>query len=780
MRRWGHRSDVRTALLLGAIVGGIAYLLKLPGLAPSVWTDLAVATGTRPPADMFPCLWRALVQGLNLALGTARTLVAVPILGCVALGLATFFAYLISVSFLHGVVKIYPRHRDRIEFLIRLSSFFGTIAFMTSDAVWQAGQAGSPLILLMLAMFAAFAGVGRFLESGRPRALYLSAFVLGVFSADSPYAAVLSVGWAVVYAFAEHRIRTAMGAIAARSRLELVRWKITFMFVLGLLASLGGVFALYQHEGGMVANGLTGGKLLVACISQWIGQLTSSASSAGWLFVAVVVVSPFAMALVLVRRATDEEIFFPYHDGLLFIVLTLIAYSQLSIVHPLWIWNWTERTLVPSQTLRVFALGLSAAVVAMGVLVMCVYVFCRAHEAQQVVKVDFEEDPLGLHLKERAHTRRGRARKRTLYAVVVMAVMLAGLVGDRAQLRLRDERELIEAYLDETMAESEGCDNLFTDGRFDDVLRLRVKARDGKMALRGLYLPTSTIATYMLMRGLDGAEITLAARQSAATLLRTFVHDFPEKMSASGFQVGFEQWRRDLKETPPVGGLVARRQWPAGLREKGRAAAEALAARVLAHYAKYGDGNGGDRDTFGYVETVQWRLARMAQIRSEQFDLAGDAEAARAETARAAELDEYNASLRRIQADMVDAERRSQRSQSPREALANALRKADFRLAQFYAEQVLADEPTNRPANFAMGMALAEKCQFTQAVEHLTKSIAPGSKDPVLYNNLAMAQLAAGQLAQARTNALIAVRLAPKAAAVRDTMKRIEAAEKAR
>jgi len=778
MRVERHWNDSRAALLLGLAVGGAAHLLALPGNAPSIWGELAVAAGTRPPAEMFPGLWRALVTGINLALGTTLTLKAVPVLGCVALGLVAALTYLMFVAFLRGVVKIYPYHAGLMGRLIRFSSFFGAVAFATSDAVWQAGQAGSPLVLAALVVLAAYAGVGRFLQTGRPGALYPAAFLLGAFAADSPYVAVLSLGWVVVYGLAEWRINAATGAQETRLKTQLVRWKITFMYVLGALAALGGIFALFIRQGGADANGLEGGRLLLACLSQWVAQLTVSATPVGWLFLGVLVASPFAMALVMVRRATDEEQFFPYRDGLLFIVLVLIACSQLSVLHPLWIWNWTERTLVASPALRTIALMMCSAVLAMGAMVLFVYVFCRAREAQQEVAVDYENDPDGLHLEEGTRSHRSRARSRLFCTVVLLAVLIGGLVGDRAQVRLRVERGILESYLDETLAEAAGCDELFTDGRFDDALRLRTKAAGDGPNPRGLYLPQTPLNASLLTRGAGSSELVLAARQGAATYLRTLVRDFPAKVAKAGFQVGFEQWRRDLRATPPVGGLVARAAWPEGLRERGRAAAEALADRVLAYYARFGGGNGGDRDTFGYVETVQWRLARLAQVRAEQLDLAGNAAGARAETARAEALDAQNASLHRIQADMVAAERSCQRSQSPREALAAALRKADFRLAKFYAEQVLADEPTNRPANFAMGMALAEKSQYAQAADHLAKSLAPGSRDPVLYNNLAMAQLAAGQVEAARTNALKAVELAPQSAAVRDTLKRVEAAGK--
>jgi len=781
LKQW---NDGRTALLLGLIVGGAAYFLNLPGVAPSVWTDLAVAAGTRPPEEMFPGLWRLLVTALYRCAGIQVTLAAVPAAGCVALGVVTGFSYLMFVAFLSSLGNVYPRIFNRYGTLLRLSSFFGAVAFSTSDTVWQAGQAGAPLILLATVIFAAFAGVGRFLRTGVTWVLYPAAFLLGAFSADSPFVIVLTVGWALIYRLAESRICQATGRMKeARARLDLVRWKITFMYILGFLAAVGAIFGLFVLQGGPEANGIMGTALIVTYVSQWIAQATAAATPAGWLLVGVLFVSTFALALMLARRALDAMQFFPFWDGLLYIVLSLVAYSQLSVISSLWVWNWSERTMVASPTLRVLCLALASSVVAMGVMVMCVYVFCRAHEVQRADLEDEDEEyrPHTIRLTERLRTRRSLARGRFAWALVVMIVFLAGMIGDQVQTRLRDERRLIEAYLDETMAEAGDCVQLFTDGRFDDVLRLRVKAAGAETPiLRGLYLPYTPLNVTLLARGIGAAELSLAARQGAATFLRTVLRDFPNELKHAAFQVGFEQWRRNLSEMPPVGGVVARTAWPEGLREKGRAAAAELTQKVLDYYTTYGLGNGGDRETFGYLETVQWRLARMARVRADQCDFAGDVTGARAETARAELLDAHNGSLRRIQADMVEAERRCQRSVSPREALAGALRGANFKLASFYAEQILVDEPTNRPANFAMGMALVEKGQYAQAIDHLKRSLAPGSNDPVLYNNLAMAQLGAGQLEAARTNALQAVRLAPKVTAVRDTLQRIEAATRAK
>jgi len=766
------------ALTCAVFAGGGLYFVTAPGIAPSVWTDAAVAFGTRPPADFFPGLWRCFMMALRHFVPAERLLTLVPVLGSVFLALIAFMAYFLLRGTLTLFVKMYPRHQIRLLRLIGVSALCGTVAFVTCDPLWRSAQAGGSLCFNVFLLFLAMGGLALFARSGRTFSLYVAAFLAGVLTAETPYAVLPTLGGTVIYWFVEKSIIDFSGTQLLRRRTELVRWKATILFVFGFLLSMSAIMGAYVLAGGLEANGLAPGQLALTYFNGWAAQFTASATAAGWLFASVLIVVPFFLVLFMFRPAADEELFLPYRDGLLFCVTGLLALSQLSAISELWIWNWTERALISSPQLRLFVLALASLTLTMGVAVLSIYAFCRAHDAHQRIYV-YEESENGPRLADGGLSKRWRARQRLLYGFVALAVLLFALVANCWSSRSYSQRVLIEAYLDETMREAEGCTDLFTDGRFDDALRLRALFTGRNLKPRGLYLQQTAANTSMLVDGVTRGETALAARQGPAAYLRTLIRDFPEDATNAAFQVGFEQWRRDLRAAPPAGGVMARYAWAPGKREASIAAAKELAGRVRDYYVRFGKGMGNDRDAFGYLETVQWRLARMAVLRSEQRDLANDSAGAVAEKKLADDLDSHNASFQRIQDDVIRAERLSPRAITPREALDLALRKADFGQARFYAEQVLVREPTNRPANFAVGMAFAEKGEYTQAVEHLAKAIAPGSKDPVLYNNLAMAQLAVGQFAAARTNAMHAVKLAPKVSAVRDTLKRIDEAERA-
>lgn len=58
------RRDVLRAAVVG-LVSAVVYSIFLPsGLDPSVWSEMAVAAGIRPPATIFGGPWRLLTMWL--------------------------------------------------------------------------------------------------------------------------------------------------------------------------------------------------------------------------------------------------------------------------------------------------------------------------------------------------------------------------------------------------------------------------------------------------------------------------------------------------------------------------------------------------------------------------------------------------------------------------------------------------------------------------------------------------------------------------------------------
>jgi Tfp pilus assembly protein PilF len=101
-------------------------------------------------------------------------------------------------------------------------------------------------------------------------------------------------------------------------------------------------------------------------------------------------------------------------------------------------------------------------------------------------------------------------------------------------------------------------------------------------------------------------------------------------------------------------------------------------------------------------------------------------------------------------------------------------------MGKMYAETILAAEPDNADANFAMGMYYLKENQLTRAEEYLKRCLVRKPNEPAVYNNLAMIQLTLGKLDAAEINVQKALKLIPGSAAVIDTQKAIEKAREAK
>lgn len=107
--------------------------------------------------------------------------------------------------------------------------------------------------------------------------------------------------------------------------------------------------------------------------------------------------------------------------------------------------------------------------------------------------------------------------------------------------------------------DARGCRSLFTDGRFDDALRLAFATRDDAPHLYACFEKgDSPVARTLLMQGLETAEDRLAAEQGAAVLLRAWVQAGDVRLADCAAQVGFETWTRALKTVPPAWGTLVR------------------------------------------------------------------------------------------------------------------------------------------------------------------------------------------------------------------------------
>jgi tetratricopeptide (TPR) repeat protein len=176
---------------------------------------------------------------------------------------------------------------------------------------------------------------------------------------------------------------------------------------------------------------------------------------------------------------------------------------------------------------------------------------------------------------------------------------------------------------------------------------------------------------------------------------------------------------------------------------------------------------------------MQWRLARLARLRAERYDHEGKTDRSLEEIRISDTLDEKNASLKRILEGMARLRELTMRQMTPREGLQFALVRADFTLARKYAEPILDADPDDPNANFGMGMSYFMQEQFGRAEEYLQRCLKKNSKEPAVWNNIAVLQLRTGRFDEALKNAQKALSLIPDSAEVKDTIRQIEKAKEA-
>ena len=300
-------------------------------------------------------------------------------------------------------------------------------------------------------------------------------------------------------------------------------------------------------------------------------------------------------------------------------------------------------------------------------------------------------------------------------------------------------------YVREVVEEAKGVRVIYTDGAFDDDIRHEAKRR-------GIELEPISIV--------DGGGDSLRAAVTNGEDV--------------ALQFGFDNWKRVGKEVPLCSGVLARTdKMPEEDRQRGIEAARRLGERILELYKEKLIDTTPDEGLKEKILFVQWRIARIAYMRAEREERMGWPELARKDVELSDRLDACNASLQKIL-------RKMDKKTLHRE-LRKMLARQDFTRARRYAEQILADDPNDPDANFAMGMDYYTRKKWMRAEEYLRRCSIKRPQQPVYWNNLAMICLYTERYDEGLKLAQRALDLIPDSAEVKDTIKQLEEArEKAK
>jgi len=734
------------------------------GMSPDGWNDAAVAAGLRPPAEIFPGFFRVLARVCYLGeVSTGNALM--PILGRICGGLTAGFAFLFFRSLIAQLVRLRLRYAERRFTIQRLAAFAGSIFFMCSDPMWRMGQVFTAAGLVMMLVVVALFLFMQFLLSGKLLPAMAALFLCGALAAETPFGFVLVlVCW---YGYLRAYKSGSLSddcPLLDRGAGQSARWMLSFVWLVGIIVGIGVNCLSFVQMRGLEASGKVIGDMPLMYLQQWWYGFIGSATPLGWALALGICVMTFTVSLLMLPRASDEERLLPYYVGTLSCFMGVLAFAQLAMLSPLWFWTWSAATKVNSPLFLQLLVLMAAGTVVGSLMVFGVESSCRDCSRLR------RNGSSGLSMNGR-------------FAIFVAAVVLmaAGELPGRVQRTTRVMLGIIDDYAREVVAEC-GPDVhwIFGDGSFDSRYELLAAEQKRELYALSLMDGSSTYYQYLRLRGKVDEDDRASLGINAATGLRSWLLEKPARLKECAVQQGFELWKRQGMELPPCSGVLAR---PQGMDEaarlKGVENAKGLAQRILDVYKKGGIPKSAGEKFSELFTFVQWRISRVARMRAERADRALDVATAEADTKISEYLDDRNASLQKILADMEHARTTTLRQVTPREGLQLALSRADFALAAGYARPILKTIKDDPDANFGLAMSYVVQKQWSRAEEHLKIFVAKRPKEISGWNNLAMICLKQNRLTEAEAHAKKALELAPESAEIKDTLKQIEAARSA-
>ena len=379
-----------------------------------------------------------------------------------------------------------------------------------------------------------------------------------------------------------------------------------------------------------------------------------------------------------------------------------------------------------------------------------------------------------------------RIRSLELYGLM-MCRMLSGMLALAAFAMLlravdRPERirlQTIREYASLVSDDVRGVKFLFTDGRFDDVLRLEFAARGlDTVILNTMAAPTPAEALRLKTLAPEPGDRAIF-EAGGAEVFKAWARERPDRLAASAWQLGGGIVRRYGKLKQRTHGTVIRSADEA--RNADDDAADARFVEWTRRIAAIAGDSSSSKSFFGGADdsvaakfdALLWRAARIAGERAERHAASKSVAAVERERLMMRELDGLNVSLR-TQGEEIERMLPTEKLVfTAREALEVALKRADFDLARRYAGEVLAGAPDDSAANFSMGMANLEAKEYFQASVCFEKALRKNPNEPAALNNLAIAYMKLGRDEKALDCAERAAKVHPKSSEIQRTLAEI-------
>ena len=732
--------NVAVAVLAGIVATVAILVFGVPGLDPSMWNEVTVAAGLRPPMAIFPGFWRALTGWMFSLFGVEGALGLLKFVGAAVAGVCTVLLCLIvriTLSLLIRTSRPFEVWSDRI------APFFALVAglmFAVCDPLWRIARVFSPdefRLLIFLSII--YLSLRWFTVGGRWR-LFPAMTLMGVLAAETPLAFVLPLLFVAFYVAVWHCVMD--GLFPQPESLEepskLPKWRMFFLFLGGIALAAWINVLTFAAFGGIEANGWNPGYIYFLYGASYWNVLVGAASPVAWILGIGFCVIPLVVGLRIFPTLARDDRPMPFASGALMFFVGIIAMMQSGAFSATRFWLFSK------EIIQVRSGFLLTVFIACAAVTLACFGAVFAFECQRTYLSDEDDIP------------RPGFLLRGVAPVIALVVLIMAFFGIRNSVE-SEMQSIVDAAVDEIVAECEDAKWLFTDGRLD--AGLEIAAAKQKKAVRPLNMMSGSSAWEVTLckRGFEpDSEDAKAAETGIPALLRIWAGEKPNGMDEAALQLGFEFWKRERKDLPQASGMVARTKWTdAQSVSNGIERADAISKRILALSPKLENVDTSPALASAF-SAVSWRLSRFARMRN-------DAKLAN-------ELDACNSALKRMLSAIEYERMRTFMQLTPKEGLQIALRRANFAEATRYASAVLRYDTDDPEANFGLGMSALLGNRLKDAEIYLSRCLKRRPEEPAVLNNLSIVCRKLHKYKEAEDYARHAIKVMPNSPEVKQTL----------
>lgn len=746
--RLGKR-DVLLAFLAGLVFTFVYWAFSPRGLDPSLWDEMTVAAGMRPPQSIFSGVWRLSTAWMLSLFGPAYIVKTLRLVGAVVGGISAVFVYLVLRQILACLSRV--KSFERWEWIAPLFSAIATVCFCAGDVMFRMTSPVAPGAFRFLVLILSLHLFLRFLKRGGILRILFSMAFAGMLAAETLVGFLLPA----IYYIAQ---RIALSeALNEKQQLDsdpghlayMPRWRMFFSFVFGLALLVGVNIATFVSFGGLEANGWSAFDVAFHYVVKYYGFLASAASPIGWLLAITFSILPLVVTLVLFPMLCRDTEPLRFRLGLMVFFAGALALVQCGILPYTRLWSFSSGAVeINSDFLECVFMLMTAVTLALAA-------SCFTLGCQEIFF--FDEDDGSFKVAEP----RGPVMRNLVQVIVIVCVLPTVF---RIYRPIETElRSIVHDAIVETVRECGDAKFVFTDGRLDPGVELIASMMGSQVKPLNMMSGPSSWEKYIRTRNFEeGSPDRASAEIGVPVLLRVWAGEMTNGMDNAAVQLGFEFWRRARKPLPKCSGFVAREKGLSDAEvERGISVANAIAARII-RIAKENPHMAVSPALRSAVSSVSWRISRFARMRDDE-QLAN-------------ELDERNDAVKHMMR-LIDYERmRTFMQMTPYEGLRLSLRRADFVEARKYGATVLQIDPEDPEANFGTGMAFLMEEKYKEAEFYLARTLVKRPDEPAVLNNLSIIFRKTNRLEKSLEYVRKAHELAPENEEISRTLKDTERA----